>query len=251
MYGSKYGSWRALPIAAIAVLALVGCAAAGTPDERSGGTARDTSTTPSVPPVAPLGELETGIAFSTADFDPVYSPIELAEDSEIVISGAIAGAVRGPQLGRADDDFPDVPFLVIQIGDVRYYQGKPAEGSDGNVYLVAYYLGSPDEYLQMIPIGTRVVLYANAMVGDAGFGHGVDIIDPYQGVPEGQQRYASAHPQGFVVDLGRGDGALWWPYATNWALGKLDETLPDGAETGIPGGSYGWWLDDAPAEDSR
>ncbi|PJJ61712.1 hypothetical protein [Compostimonas suwonensis] len=167
-----------------------------------------------------------------ADYELARSTEELAGLSEIVAKGVIVDIQAGPVAGLPDDDFSDIEMIVVALGEAELVQGKLPAESDGRVYFPMISPGDPKEFAKNIPLGSKVVLYANRIVNTQSDGD-IPLSSPDAGRPKGQPVFRASHPQGLIIDVSPdGSGELVWPEALRWASAPIENTLPGGKELG-------------------
>jgi len=191
------------------------------------------------PESAAIAEIFSGLL---VDYDTLESTRSIEAISDVVITGKVDDVHSGPVFGRPDDDFGDITTVVITISDVTVVSGELPAGTDGNVYLNVLAPNGADRsnFLEAVPRGTELALYALQYQGDGGMG----VIKEADGRPEGQPLYISAHPQGLAIktmftDPSRSNlSEIVWPFTGTVDQIDLAEALPGGTATGADTGLH-------------
>ena len=169
------------------------------------------------------------------DYDLVASNKDVADLSDVVVSGAMVEALAGPQFGKAGDDdgLSNIQSVVLQVraDDVVKGQVKPGE----SLYLVVYAPDGVDAeaWNEAVPAGTAVVVYATRSPDEAPEAGpaGIDPIDWRAGRPAGAALHVPA-VQGLVVQVD--GGTLYWPLTDVTRDGVIRDALPGGDAVGNP-----------------
>jgi hypothetical protein len=165
-----------------------------------------------------------GVAF---DYEPIDGTLAIAARSDIVISGKVVDALEGPSVGRPDDEFPDIPLVMLKIEVTEVLQGSLAEGGDGFVY-AAILNGPADVFLRAIPPGTPVGFYGN-LVSNERMDGDIPVINSGLGKPEGQRMYRETGAQGLMFETQSDTGPmLWWSSSQYSAPGTIADAMPGG-----------------------
>ncbi|MFT4136813.1 hypothetical protein [Microbacterium sp.] len=214
-----------LPSAALeASVALASCASTG----------EITPAASSSPSPAKTAQAEPGLFFGSADFEPALSTHALADTAALVARGRLKSASEGPVAGKAGDEFSDIGLLVLELEVKEAVKGALPPSSDGNLYLRIPFPAGPDHFLEIIPPGSDVVVYANEIDASAEGDGQLEVIDPERGAPQGQPVFVLSHPQGLVFDVSSDrSGDLFWPFAGYRAKASIAEALPGGSEVGF------------------
>ena len=165
------------------------------------------------------------------DYDPSRSPDELAQHSELVVSGTIsavrAGRTTVYPASSAGTEGPT--SIVLVISDITAVSGQQQAGSDGNVYLELRATTHPDpaSYSRALPAGASVIAYLVPASGGAPDPRtDVALANPAAGRPAGQALYLPSGPQGLAIQAAAGN--VVWPLIGAQAPGCLADALPGG-----------------------
>ena len=217
-------------LAAVAgALAVSGCAVSATNVDPGPSV---TSASSGVLSVEAVRQLTRDISF---DYDVVASNKELADLSDVVLSGDMVEVSAGPQFGKAgeNDGLSKIQSVVLQVraDDVAKGPVKPGE----SLYLVVYAPDGVDAaaWNKAVPAGTAVAVYATRSPNDAPKegSTGIDTIDWRAGRPAGAALYVPS-VQGLAVQVE--DGTLYWPLTDVTRAGAVAAALPGGDAVGNP-----------------
>lgn len=209
------------------------CSPAGTgPGSMSSGAHAERTSTPASTP-GPWSVEGKSILFPSADFEPALSTEELAHGAEMVVLGRVAGAVDGPLVGKAGDDFTDIRLVVLEIAIEKFVQGAPLPTSDGTLYLRIPFPAGADVFRETIPDGSAVVVYANEIDETAEGSDAFEIVGGERGAPSDQRLSAISSPQGLAFDTSTADeGHLFWPFTGVRSSAPIARALPGGDQIG-------------------
>ncbi|MDQ0821264.1 hypothetical protein QFZ79_003638 [Arthrobacter sp. V4I6] len=180
--------------------------------------------------VATTGETPEPFQGPIYDYDPRRSPDELAQLSQLVVSGTIS-AVREGRTMVYPANAPGIEgptTIVLVITDVTAVSGQQQAGNDGSVYLELQGAKLPDpvNYSRALPAGARVAAYlVPAGEGTPDERTDVAIANPAAGRPAGQALYLPAGPQGLAIQA---QGNVVWPLIGAQAPGCIEDALPGG-----------------------
>ncbi|MDI3213549.1 hypothetical protein [Arthrobacter sp. AL12] len=164
------------------------------------------------------------------DYDPVRLPNQLAELSELVVSGTVAGFREGRSLALAGNYPADGSrSVVLVLTHVTAARGELVDGNDGRIYVELRNPGHPDPsfYDKAFPSGAVVVAYlVPAPAGQPRADIDVTAASRAAGVPAGQTLYLPANPQGLIMQFSGED--VVWPLIGAHKPGSIAETLPEG-----------------------
>jgi hypothetical protein len=180
---------------------------------------------------SPPGKTLQPLRGPTYDYDPSRSPEELAQLSELVVSGTISAVREGRTMvypaNSAGAQGPTT--IVLAITGVTAISGRQQEGHDGNVYLElqASRHPGPVDYSRALPAGARVVAYLVPASDGAPVGRtDVAVANPAAGRPAGQALYLPAGPQGLAIQVAEDN--VVWPLIGAQAPGCIADALPGG-----------------------
>ncbi|MBT2596854.1 hypothetical protein [Arthrobacter sp. ISL-72] len=165
------------------------------------------------------------------DYDPFRSPNQLAEHSELVISGTVAGFREGRSLALAgNEQVVGSKSVVLVLTDITTARGDLADGNDGHIYVELRNPGHPDPsyYDRAFPSGALVVAY---LVPAPTEQPRADIDETYAsrraaGLPDGQRLYMPTNPQSLIMQFNGED--VVWPLIGAHKPGNIANTLPGG-----------------------
>jgi hypothetical protein len=173
--------------------------------------------------------LEDVMATLSLNYEALSSNALVAKDFDVVIVGQVRDIKGGPEFGRFDDEFSDIPTVVVEVTASKIVQGD----ADESVYFALWSAPTTgvDEWLKALPAGTDVVLYADVLPNpqrSTGSGE-IDSQGWTEGRPADEPLYVP-HVQGFAVMTEVGE--LYWPLTGVTSADELSSALPDGSALG-------------------
>lgn len=173
--------------------------------------------------------LDDVMATLSFNYDALSSNALVAKDVDVVVVGQVRDIKGGPEFGRFDDEFSDIPTVVVEVAAGRTVQGD----ADESVYFTLWSapMTGVDEWRKALPAGTEVVLYADVLPNpqpSTGAGE-IDTQGWTEGRPDDEPLYVP-HVQGFAVMTGAGE--LYWPLTGVTSGDELSSALPDGSALG-------------------
>lgn len=215
--------------ASVAVTAMAGCTA--TPIDASTGSFTQSSSS--------VTASEFVAATSHLDANAVYvkSTSELAEVSELILSGHVVSVQSGPSYALKES--PQYPSysVYVEVRPESVLQGDYPAGE--NVWILINYLGpsDPAEYERSLAPGTRVVAYlneldiSNGLISEDSWWELTEESDP--AAPGNGRLWMVSSTQGLVFDFG-GVENLAWVLLGSVGSGELTDALPGGDVIGFP-----------------
>lgn len=187
---------RIAAAAAAAALVLAGTACGGNATEQQAAVDADQRAAGDADRFVSLFE-----GFS-ADYEPANSPKQLAEWSELVVSGTIEKVSDGRVYNA--DDMGGAPTISIQVKVTDIRKGTLPDGADGRVHVEFYatYGRKAAEYDRVAPRDVEVLLYLNRSPVAGTKPHRIQ--DPGRGRPSGQPLWRLTTPQGFLMKSDEG-----------------------------------------------
>jgi hypothetical protein len=178
------------------------------------------------PAQAEASSILSVITSPTPDFDPVSTPAELAQVSEFVIEGRIAGFSEGRDVVVTGTDDHLSGTTILTIDDVTVVKGDPAVAESALVSVELLPMGwkPVDELATLIPAGTPVLVYL-VTAWDGSDPIDEALADPSAGRPSGEPLFAFSTPQSLVLQAG---DLLVWPMLGATKEGVLADARPDG-----------------------
>ncbi|WP_314424889.1 hypothetical protein [uncultured Microbacterium sp.] len=129
--------------------------------------------------------------FAGADADRVETTDELVAVSEIGFLGVVESFSQGVM--AVDGQSFDFRPVVARVTSVDVFHGAVPTGDEGTVYLALPGTATPDDYARSIPVGTRLIAYANSLpIGSD--------LTLKSGVPDGAPLFNIVHPAGFALE---------------------------------------------------
>ena len=204
-------------------LSLIGAVAVGCTSPQAGGDSDPPAGTTAVrrdPAAATILEAFAGLA---VDYDPFESPDALAQASAHVVEATVSAFSPGRKLVITGTDDQTATTVVIELVDPLVITGD--ERHSFYVELGPPAPGDPQTYSEIMPAGTRVLVYVRE-AWDGTNPADESLEDPAAGRPEGEPLFALTNPQSFVVQAA--DEQLVWPLLGERREGTLDEAAPGG-----------------------
>lgn len=140
----------------------------------------------------------------SADYEPANSPKQLAEWSELVVSGSIEKVSDGRVHGDENEPLSAAPTISVQVKVTNARKGTLPDGSDGRVHVEFYatHGRKAAEYDRVAPRDVEVLLYLNR--SPAAGTKTNPIQHPDRGRPDGQPLWRLTTPQGFLMKSDEG-----------------------------------------------
>lgn len=162
------------------------------------------------------------------NWNPPASTVELAHQSELVVSGTV-GSVHDGRVEGYDTNSQGSPrTLVLDLAHPTFSQGSLPKRADGHIYIeippthAVYGFGLS----QAIPIGTRVVAYLTL----ANNGSGLTRISNWNdGRPAGKPLYQPVNPAGLLIQLDGLDRFSWLLDPHPSVVASTPQVLPGGS----------------------
>lgn len=178
------------------------------------------TTTPAArgPVVAPE-IVSTGLSAAIVDAEPIHTTDDLLPVSEIGFIGVVESFSQGVM--AIDGQSFDFRPVVARVTSVDVFHGTAPSGEERSVYLALPGTATPDDYARSIPVGTRLIAYANSLP----IGSEVTVTS---GVPDGAPVFTIVHPAGFALETAlEGRAAAAFPLAgATVAEMTLEQLLP-------------------------
>lgn len=205
------GRGRYVPGAAVVLLLLSGCGAAGgNPDAAGGGI--DPSADSGGGPSVSVGELIEGAPriseSAKAALEPVsidaadpQFPVESADQFDAIVVGRVESLTAGPALPVFEGDKDPVESVMVELRVTDALAG-PVE--DGEAIYVRLATGQLEALSRALPSGTPAFLAVSKV--DESLDRYLN--DPYAGVPAGFTRYIAGAPYAAFAD---GEQKTWFP----------------------------------------
>jgi len=160
----------------------------------------------------------------SADYDPAGSPQELAERSDLVVTGRFRDAIPGRSLVLNEDPLIEDNYALLVLEVQRVESGTVENNDDSTVYIEIPFAGDMRDLSEAIPKNRTVRAYLS--------------LREESGSPRAAQRdpvdavYIPTTPQGLLVEDGGGNVVQPVEHGARFEGTSLSDFLPD--DIGFP-----------------
>ncbi|HEY9557193.1 MAG TPA: hypothetical protein VIR58_10690 [Acidimicrobiales bacterium] len=159
----------------------------------------------------------------SADYDPAGSPQELAERSDVVVTGQFRDAIAGRSLVLNEDPLIEDGYALLVL-EIQKVESGTVEGDSSTVYIEIPFAGDMRELSEAIPKDRTVRAYLS-LRNESGSPR-ASRKDPVDVV------YIPTTPQGLLVDDGSGNVVQPIEHGSRFGGTNLSDFLPD--DVGFP-----------------
>lgn len=161
-----------------------------------------------------------------SDFTPAANPSELADRSDLVVTGRAGDPGPGRYWGPAVDSPETMRSIVVPIHVSEVESGGLPPDSDGTVYLeMLVSVGTARNSINEGLEGREGIFYVN-QIPDA-IPETTQIVDPEAGRPAGQHLFQEVTPQGLIVESNDGEDLWSIGDGTTFQGASIDDVTPD------------------------